>query len=197
MRGRSRFSRSARGRGDRNLMPSVSSFDNANREVTIAWGELYREGGILQRRSSTRSGVDKSSFGNAGNGMRDRMSFCSRGADPPKNELGRAGALIFRAKSCRDVNAGNGFIFISRILFKSAFGMSKKSISHTRLWCLSAEMMLFASCGFDIPRRPFITIGNSGQIASAFCTGLLFVKTSRSRRRCGEANTMDRHGLHT
>ena len=84
----------------------------------------------------------------AGNGMPFKEIVRSHGADPPKNESGRAGALICVEISRRYVNAENEFfIFISRILFKNEFGISSMSIVRTRVCRLSAAMMLFASCG--------------------------------------------------
>jgi len=38
--------------------------------------------------------VDKSSFGNVGNGMAFKTRNRRRGADPPKNESGRTGTIL-------------------------------------------------------------------------------------------------------
>ena len=48
-RGTSRFSLSARGRGDRNLRRSSSSLVNAERQVTNGSGEIYTETGMSER----------------------------------------------------------------------------------------------------------------------------------------------------
>ena len=124
--------------------------------------------------------------------------FCSCGIDPPKKESGRVGGFEFLEESCRDVSAENGSLFFTaRILFQSVFGIPSMYILRTRLCCLSAATMFLVSCGFDIPGSPLTTMGNAGQISSVFYTGLLFVQRSCSCRRCGEANTMHHHLLHT
>jgi hypothetical protein len=104
--------------------------------VTIASAEMSSEGGMFQRRSSTRSWVDKSKRGSAGNVMPHRVSLCSQGADPPRNESGRARAGSNHGWKYKDVSAENG----SRIsnacidmLVISECGILSKSILATQL----------------------------------------------------------------
>ena len=60
----------------------------------------------------SRSVVDKSSFGNAGNGMRSKWSVRSRGADPPKKESGKIGESKFSelSQSARSSRTRNGLL---------------------------------------------------------------------------------------
>ena len=86
--------------------------------MTIALGEMYPEWGIIQRSRKTRSLVDKSRFGSAGNGMRIKVSDRRRGADPPKNESGRFGTVTdsFDEERYRCVSARNDSCIINIVL---------------------------------------------------------------------------------
>ena len=84
--------------------------------MTIALGEMYPEWGIIQNSRKSRSLVDKSSFGNAGNGMRIKLSDRRRGADPPKNESGRFGTDSFDEERYRCVSARNDSCIINIVL---------------------------------------------------------------------------------
>jgi len=48
---------------------------------------------MFRREILTRPVADESSIGNPGNGMRFKLRYFKRGADPPKNESGMAGAV--------------------------------------------------------------------------------------------------------
>src|SRR6266850_2186604 len=82
------------------------------------------------------------------------MSSCRCGADASKNEAGMIGNFLLCDQSHRDVRAGNGSV-IPPILFNNETGIGPILILHTRLCCLSAVNMFFASCGCD--RSPLST----------------------------------------
>jgi hypothetical protein len=50
---------------------------------------MYPESGIFTSQRLTRWVADKSSVGNPGNEMPSKERYRRRGADPPKNELGK------------------------------------------------------------------------------------------------------------
>ena len=62
--------------------------------VATASGEIYPGCDTRKRLRLTRSRADKTSFGNAGNGMSDRWSDFRRGVNPPKKVSGSTGGLI-------------------------------------------------------------------------------------------------------
>ena len=124
---------------------------------------------MSQRRRKTRSMADNSNFLNVGNGTPCKWSSCRRGADPPMNESGRTGGSSSFDRSPRNVSAGNG-LFIMANFFNSAFGILSMSILHTRLYGLSAEMMLAMPCSRFPTVTKLMTIGNTGQTSSIFVT---------------------------
>ena len=83
------FALSVQGGGDSCVSESDLSLVNTDRLVANASGEIYPEGGISQRSSSTRLLLDKNSFGNAGNEIPYNRRVRRHGADPSKNESGR------------------------------------------------------------------------------------------------------------
>src|SRR6267154_38976 len=104
--GRRRVCLSGRGRGDSKSRNSLSRRVNAEKPVTIASGEMYPEGGIVERESSARLGADKRSFGIPGNGTYSKISDRRLGADPPKNESGRVG----NTGSCSSFDATSKYV---------------------------------------------------------------------------------------
>lgn len=140
--------------------------------------------------------MDNSSFPNVGNGMLLNSSDHKRGADPPKNDLGRTGAVVSFDSRVRDVSAGNGFFIVTNA-FNNEFCMPQILVLNTRLCCLSAVMILAIACGRDPMPKAFMTIGNAGQTSSIFFTGRCGVQRSCRFRRYGDANTMYLHRWHT
>jgi hypothetical protein len=103
-----RADRPGRGLGERKLKSRVLSPVKEDRQVTIISGEMYPEWEIFQSRRWTRLLVDKSRFGNAGNGMFEKWSDCRSGEDPPKkfSEMAVTGSSLDESSRC--VNIGNG-----------------------------------------------------------------------------------------
>src|SRR5216683_6745133 len=193
------FSRERRGRGDRNPRNSDSSLVSAERQATIASGEMYPECGIFRRPRATRSVADKGSFGNAGNGMRFKLRCCSRGADPPRKESEMTGAISSSDQSIKCVSAGKGSFNTVTTLSNSEIETPKSLIEDTRSLSSSASMMLFepSASSWEQKRYSSMMIGNSGQISSISLTDLVYVQRSRRSRRRGDANATFRHLRHT
>ena len=143
-----------------------------------------------------RSWVDRSSFGNAGNGMPDKSSDLRRGADAPKNESGRSSPFSSFDQSRRDVSAGKGFFIVAN-LFNSEFGIPSMCILHTRSCCLSATIMFAIPRGRLPTAKTYMKIGRAGQMSSIFVTCRFWVQRSCKFRRFGDANTISRHRRHT
>jgi hypothetical protein len=85
------------------ILRAWSTRARPERQVAMSLAEMYAEGGILQRRISTRSVAVK----NPGNGNRMCFNQSDRrpGADPPKNESGTVGArngFCIAAKTFRE-----------------------------------------------------------------------------------------------
>ena len=155
--------------------------------------------GISHSRKVTRFVADKSSFVNVGgeNAMPVRCSTRRSGADPSRNKSGMPDPFLPLERSTRWVNFGNRFFIAPDCNNES--GTSSMVILHTRSRRLSAAMI------FGIPNHTgrvvaveaLTTMGIAGQISSIFVTGLLFVQRSSRLSQRGEANTIDRHFLHT
>src|SRR5712691_132056 len=90
--GGSRLFRLGKDLTDSKLTPMYSSPFNMDKHVANASGEMYPALVILARLSTTRSLVDKRSFGSVGNGTRQSVIAWRRGADPPKNASITTGA---------------------------------------------------------------------------------------------------------
>src|SRR5712671_4236013 len=98
-----------RDRGKWNERQRYVSLDITVRAVAIVSGEMDPESGMLQSSSMTRPLADKSSFGIDGSGILLKLSFCKRGAEPPKNESRKTGTTSPSTQTCRCVSSGNGF----------------------------------------------------------------------------------------
>jgi len=106
---------SVKDRGHWDPNESDLSLFKEDKQATIASGEIYSEWGRCDIDRVTRLLADKSRFGNAGNAMSRSLSVRRRGADPPKDESGRAGGKIsedHRHHRSRCVSSGNGAIGI-------------------------------------------------------------------------------------
>ena len=194
--GRCWLSHSVLDRGNWYSRQSSLSLVNADMQVAIASGEIYLDWGIFQRWRVTRWLVDNSSFPNVRNGMLLNLSDCKHGADPPKNDLGRTGAIVSFNSRVRDVSAGNGFFIVTNA-FNNKFCMPQILVLNMRLCCLSAVMILAIACGHDPMPKEFMTIGNAGQTSSIFFTGRCGVQRSCRFRWYSDANTMYCYHWHT
>jgi len=129
--------------------PVTSQILEADRLVTSSSSEMYPKLGMSVRQRVTRSLVDKSSLGNARNGMPHNKTSRRRGADPPKNELGRVGGFSSSGARWRYFNSGNGF-FIAANFFNRGFGIFRRVISYTRSCCSSAAMTFVTPRSRDV-----------------------------------------------
>src|SRR6266403_3678282 len=82
----------------------------AERQATITSGEMYPDRGMPESSRLTRFFVDERKFGNVGNGMACKVSHCSCGADPPKNESGITAIALSCSDAARVIvsSTGNG-----------------------------------------------------------------------------------------
>src|SRR5579863_5191892 len=139
---------SGRDQGDRKSRESDSSRVRADRQVTIASGEMYPECGMFQSQRLTRWGADKSSFGNAGNAMFPNQSLRRCGTDPPKNESEITGAISPCDQSIKSLSAGNGTCIPAASLphtgLEEKLGTSTNSILDTRSLSFNASTTSFA-----------------------------------------------------
>src|SRR5216683_2500044 len=147
----------------------------------------------------TRSVADKSSLGNAGNGMPPKLRRCSRGADLPKNESEMTGDILSFDQISKCVSAGNGSCITAANVSMSEHE-TMRSILDTRSLSSIAEMTFstFSTVfGWPYQSSSHMMIGNSGQISSISFTDLLGMQRRLKCRRRGDANTTFRHLLHT
>ena len=105
---------------------------------------MYPDGGILSYQRRTRTVVDKSSSGNAGNGMLVKDRSCRHGADPPKKERGITFRIDPEPDSLIDkcVSSGNGCSIRGANVSHSGVAEISRRITDTRLLSLSPATTL-------------------------------------------------------
>src|SRR5712691_6101774 len=140
--------------------------------MTNAFGGIYVECGILQRRRSSRCLAVKSSFHISGNLMFCKMHDRRHGADPPKNALGNL--VLSKGMTSRCVRVRNGFCITAANISNTKLGKPCNEIRHTRSLCLSTAMMFSATLHCGIPQCPVanISIGRVGQTCNVSFAGV-------------------------
>ena len=159
-----------------NCTHRIFSWVIAARPVRSASGEMYASPGTRWSRRQTRSSEDGRNVGETGGTMASRHRLRKRGADGPRNALGRARAtLLSRGLSVSDSSNGNGSC-ISGDNFANSELPTVSSTSHTRSRCWRAAMMLSSSSGdgglCPVGSLYRITRGRGGQQSRVFLTGV-------------------------
>jgi len=119
--------------------------------------------------------LQTSRFGNPGNGMPCNAMYHRRGADPPKNESGRNGAVSERDWSIRPVSSGNGTCIAAQTFSLSVCEVVKhvRSIWRMRLLCSSKATALSTDVSETLSR---MRRGNAGQISRVFLADILVLQ---------------------
>ena len=124
--------------------------------------------------------------------LRDRR----HGADPPKNESGRNGAVSERDESVRSVSSGNGTcIAVQTFSFSICEVITQlRLIWRMRLLCSSTETTLSIDVSVT---SSWMRRGNAGQTSRVFPAGVPVVQKRCRFKRRGDPKTRLLHRRHT